>query len=218
MSNPRPCSPAEAVARALRWVGSPIIYWLSGGDYHAATDDPSTPAPQGARAPNGVDVSGKPCSDCRYAINHSYKLPAHRPGFNHGAWATVSDDLNYNSAIEDSEHAQDLFVPVTNAPQLGDIVTYPTIMLRDHATGDWIRNPDGSIKKWIGHGSIVVGVDRAAGFDLSAPKFALLDIVHCHGPAGVGPAITRSDGSVFDIHSERWPLAEHCSRLIRLKP
>lgn len=209
---PRPCSPTEAVARALRWVNSSGVYWLGAGDYHpssaagAPLDAPWTPTPPGAKDPAGRDIAGAAASDCRFACGYCYRLPAHRPGFNVGSWATVADDLNYNSLIEDAEHHQEIAVPVTDAPQLGDVLCYPTIHLPGHP------------QPWIGHGSIVVGLDRAGGFDPSSPKFSLLDVVHCHGPAGVAPAITRSDGSVFDVHSERWPKPEHRSRLLRMKP
>jgi hypothetical protein len=199
--DPRPCTPAEAVARALAWVDKPGVYWLGAGNYHphliAGTmlDEPWTSAPNGA-----------PASDCRFACCFCYKLPAHRGGFNKGTWASVSDDLNYNSAIEDSEHDRELFVPVDGPPAIGDILCYPTIWLSGH------------LEPWIGHGAIVVGVSRAANFDPIAPKFSLLDIVHCHGPPMVGPAITKSDGTVFDAHSMRWPKLEHRSRLLRLVP
>lgn len=196
---PRPCSPAEAVGRAIRWVESEGIYWLGAGAYKPTViggvlrDVPWSPAPD-----------GRPASDCRFAIGYCYKLPPHRPGFNRGAWATVSDDVNYNSAIEDAEHEKDLFELVTDVVRPGDIVCYPTIHLPRHEL------------PWIGHGAIVVGVGRAGAFRLAAPNYSLLDVVHCHGPPGRAPSITRANGAVFDLHAERWPKPEHTTRLLRL--
>lgn len=198
---PRPCSPAEAVQRALDWIDKPGVYWLGAGNYHPffaggkLVDAPWTSAPD-----------GQPASDCRFAVLFCYKLFAHRPTFNAGPWATVADDINYNSAIEDAEHAQELFVPVSGPPMPGDIICYPTFRIA------------GEQYPHIGHGAIVLSVARAAAFDPTAPSYSMLDIAHCHGPPMRGPAITRSTGALFDLHSTNWPQPGRKSRLLRLVP
>jgi hypothetical protein len=192
----RPCSAAEAVQRARELLASPLnasaAYVLGGGDYRPGWTSPWTT--------HGSLHGG----DCRVAFLWCYRVPASRPGYNHGAWATVSDCVNYNSLIEDSDHAQDLVVPALGAPQEGDILAYPTIHL------------DG--KTFIGHGAIVIGVSRAVGWDPGRPQFHLLDIMQVKGGEGRRPAAVATDGSVFDHHSELWPKPQHCARLLRVKP
>src|SRR5215831_17450620 len=100
-------------------VGNGGQYELGTGGYRpgAADDKPWTTAGSGAV---GSDCAG-------FAISWCYKLPRHRAGFNAGAWASVADDLNCNSAIEDADHKMELFVRATGAVQPGDLIAYPTI-------------------------------------------------------------------------------------------
>lgn len=144
-------------------------------------------------------------ADCRVAFLWCYKIFASRKGYNVGSWSTCSDCVAYNSLIEDAQHAQDLVVPVVDAPQLGDIIAYSTIWLPGHPL------------PWIGHGAIVIGADRATAFDPKAPQFHSLDIMQVCGPANRMPAAIATDGSVFDAHSAKWPKPEHRSRLLRAK-
>ena len=131
-------------------------------------------------------------SDCAgFAISWCYKLVRHRQGYNTGPWASVSDDLNSNSVIEDAAHDQELFRQVA-APQAGDLIAYPTIRLPN------LPNI------WVGHVAIVVDTDRAGAWNPSSPQYHLLDIVQCCGPNGRTPAAILTDGSVFDKHSEIW--------------
>ena len=44
----------------------------------------------------------------------------------------------------------------------------------------------------VGHCAIVVAVPAVVR------RFADLTVVHCHGPSGKGPAITRSSGALWD--------------------
>lgn len=216
MSEPRPCSAVEAVQRAIRWVEKGGVYWLGCGDYRAQfiggslVDAPWTPVPP-PEDDNALQAmhAGDPASDCRFAINYCYKLPAKRKGFNRGPWSSVEDWINYNSAIEDSEHARDLFETASGVPFPGDVVCYPTI---------YLQGADGLKHKFTGHGALVISVVRAAKFELARPNWSLLDIVHCHGPNGRGPAITRSNGAVFDHHDSQWHKPEHACRLLRIKP
>lgn len=200
MSDPRPCSAAVAVQRVRALLTAPenagACYVLGGGDYRPKWRNPWT-----------EDHHGSYGGDCRVPFLWGYQLPADRPGYNHGSWATVADCINYNSLIEDSEHAQDLVVPVTDDPQEGDVLCYPTIRITTEEGGV------STIHTFIGHGAVVVGVSRWDG-----ATFASLDIVQVCGPSGRMPAAIATDGSVFDRHSATWPKEAHRSKLLRVKP
>ncbi len=165
MTPPRPCLPAEAVARALAQVGKGV-YGLGAGGYSSAHPfDPFTV------------VKGLELCDCwAFAGSYCYRLPLHRAGYNHGAWSTVSDDVNCDSAIEDSEHAKELWIEV-DRPELGDLLVFPSI-----------RGPDGKRIR-IGH----VGIVTAAPAEWSPadPQFGLVQVVQCSPSA---PAIKRGPG------------------------
>jgi hypothetical protein len=184
VTKPRPCSPIAAVTVARSLVGT--------GVYELGTGDCDTP------------IGGK--SDCAgFAINRCYGLRRHRKGFNVGPWASVSDDLNCNSAIEDADHHRELFVRATR-PELGDLIAYPTIRLPGPAT------------PWIGHVAIVIGVDRVLEWDPATPDWALLDIAQCCGPNGRHPAIVASNASHWSGHDLTWPKPEHRTALLRVVP
>lgn len=193
----RPCSPAEAVQRALSLVGKGGRYVLGTGDY-LGDDKPPWTTRDG--------LSGSDCAG--FAISWCYKLPRHRKGYNVGSWASVSDDLNCNSAIEDAEHARELFVPA-DRPQPGDLVTYPTFTL---------LASDGTHKTFIGHVGIVTGVSRVLEWDPETPQYELLDIAQCKGPNGRAPAVVATDGSVWAHHDTVWPKPQHRTRVLRVRP
>lgn len=204
MSDPRPCSVAEAVQRARELVASPLNqsagYILGGGDYRDGWTNPWTT--------QGTLHGG----DCRVAFLWCYKVPAARHGYNRGPWATVSDCVSYNSLGEDAEHAQDLVAPVTDVPREGDILAYPTIVIESKKDGVELSH------KFIGHGAICIGVSRVHDWNPEAPVFAQLDIMQVCGPTGRKPAAIESDGAVFDRHSALWPKPAHRARLLRIKP
>lgn len=189
MTLPRPLfTAAEAVARARSAVGS--------GTYELGTGDVDT-------------VLGGPSDCCGFATCWCFGIRRHRPGFNLGAWATVEDDTNCNSSIEDAQHAQDLFEIVTGDPQEGDLVKYPTIHIVH----------DGTPMLFCGHEAIIVGVARAAGkWNAAKPDYSLLDVVQCCGPNGHHPGIIASDGSIWRQHDSLWPLPQHKTWLLRVKP
>lgn len=153
--------------------------------------------------------------DCfSFAVRHCYGLPGHRPGFNRG-WhsdanfpdgASVVDDLNSNSAIEDAFHAAELFELVEDAPREGDILAYPTIHLK------------GITKPWVGHAAIVTGVSRVSHWNPDLPVFGVLDMIECTGPDGHRRAIAKNTGAKFDAWCVTWPKPQHRSRLLRVKP
>lgn len=184
MTGPRPhYTAAAAVAQARALVGHGV-YQLGTGDDTSKGDDPR---------------------DCfGFAVCELYGLRRHRPGFNRGAWATVEDDLNCNSAIEDAGHAGELFERV-QTPAPGILLAYPTIYLHGHPP-------------FIGHIGIVVGVSRCLEWDHEHPDYALLDVVQCHGPNGRKPGIVATDGSVWSHHDALWPKPEHRTAMLRVLP
>jgi hypothetical protein len=206
MSDPRPCSAPEAVARALRCVASKKgQYVLGTGDYRPGSsfgqlvDEPWTDRGDGTV---GSDCAG-------FAISWCYKLRRHRPGYNVGPWSSCSDDINCNSALEDAQHAKDCFALVDDqTPLPGDLLLYPSFTL---ATSD-------GPKQFIGHVAIVVGVSRVQAWDASSPRWDLLDVAQCHGPNGFKPGAVATDGSIWLRHDVVWPKPEHRSHLIRALP
>ncbi len=172
MTPPRPCLPAEAVSRALLLVGRPEIYVLGTGTYQPRPHE-DLPFTRNARG-YGCDCWGLAGSWC-------FRLPRHRMGYNKGPWATVTDDINTDSAIEQAEHptAKDRLWEVVDRPALGDLLVYPSI--RDKA-GKRIR---------IGHVGIITGL--CAEWDPKAPQYGLLEVVQCQ--ASRKPAIMKGPGT-----------------------
>lgn len=195
-----PCTAKEAVARgvaALRMGGQ---YGLGSGDYH--------PGPYAPPMTNG-DVPWTsspdpafpgPSSDCAgFAICYAWKIRRHRPGFNKGWWATIEDDVNVNSAIEDGEHKAELFItpPHGSTPQPGDLICYPTFRLQ------------GVPRPFIGH----VGLIELVPDDWHpGDRWSRLTILQCHGPDGFKPGVVRTDASVFDHHDSQWPGSGNAAR------
>lgn len=163
---------------------------INTGTYKLGTGDCDTPP-------------GAP-SDCAgFAINKCYNIRRHRPGFNKGSWASVEDDINCNSAIEDADHKQELFERVTDVPKPGDLLTYPTFRLHNHA------------QPFIGHVAIVIGVPAEWAWGYS--KWGELTVVQCCGPDGRKPGIVKSNAGHWDAHDATWPKPEHRSVLLRVK-
>ena len=198
---PRPCSSTEAVQRALSLVGKGGQYWLGTGDYR-----PRTVAGQLVDQPWTSNNGGIGSDCCGFAVDWCYKLPRHRPGYNVGSWSSCSDDINCNSAIEDAEHARDLF-EIADRPMPGDLIAYPTIYTKDGL-------------EHVGHVGIIVAVNRCAEWDPTTPQYYLLDVVQVCGPNGRMPAAIRTDGSVWDHHDVK-PFVtkpEHKTRVLRARP
>ncbi len=205
MTEPRPCSPAEAVQRALSIIGKGGQYVLGTGDYR-----PRYAAGRLIDVP-WTDRAGEVGSDCAgFAISWCYKLQRHRVGYNRGPWSSVCDDINCNSALEDAQHARDLFCLVEqqddNRPRVGDLLMYPTFHLAGHP------------QPLIGHVCIVTSVSHVVTWDPAKPRWDLLEVAQCHGPNGFTPGVVATDGSIWSHHDAMWPKPEHRSHLIRAVP
>lgn len=199
MADPK-CDAALAVDRARSMVGKGGQYLLGTGDYSPRKD-------------TGVDLpwtqkGGEEGSDCAgFAICWAWKLRRHRPGFNVGAWASVSDDINCNSALEDGLHKQDLFVTIPEGSEVkpGDLLLYPTIIIKD--------KDDGEVHKFIGH----VGLVEFIPYSFKYGDWRHLGIIQCHGPNHYKPGVVRSDGTIWAHHDSNWGKPEHRSRIVRPK-
>lgn len=201
-------------------------YVLGGGGYHPQHDpagalvDDSPYGPRSSDGAVGVDCSA-------FAIQWAHMLPGHRPGFNRGPWSTVSDDINTDSALEDSWHLSELFRLVNgwvgggdgshvarNQVQPGDLLIYRSIY-DDHGKRLW---------PWIGHVSIVLDVDAA--FDPTRPRWELLRVAQAKGPDYRHPAVIVTDGSIWTHHDELWQATdadrrdrpERGAAVIRVRP
>lgn len=206
-----PCTAREAVDRARRMVNSGGQYLLGTGDYH-----PRNYLGVGEAAQQSLDLpwtnneKGLMGSDCAgFAICWCWKIRRHRPGFNHGWWSTVEDDINVNSILEDAKHNKEL-AETTLLPALGydrpipgDLLCYPTF------TTD-------SVKPHIGHVAIVEVVP--AGY--KPGRFDMLTVIQCHGPNGFKPGVVRTDGSLFVHHDGVWDGSNNSDRrcqIVRMK-
>jgi len=205
VSDPRPASAAEAVARALSIIGKGGQYALATGDYRPVTvGGHLVDLPWTAREKDGL--IGSDCAG--FAICWCYKLRRHRPGFNRGGDFDCEDDINNNSVLGDAMGAMDCFQVVQDLPQPGDLLSYPTFRLA------------GVPQPFIGHVGICVGVDRVDidAWDLNEPRFDQLDVAQCHGPDKFTPGVVQTDGSIWLRHNHDWPKPQHRAYLIRALP
>ena len=179
-------------------VGVMSPYKLGTGDYHPRQ------TPGGVIDVPWTERDGVVGSDCAgFAISWCHQLKRHRPGFNHGAWATVSDDLNTDSCVEDARHKRELFEEITR-PEPGCLLVYKSIRLPDHAPPYHL----------IGHVAIVLEVP--AEWDPAHPQYELLTVAQCKGPNRREPAVVKTDGSVWSHHDSVWSKPEHRSVLVRV--
>lgn len=186
MTGPGIHDPHVAVSRAMKWAQH--------GQYILGTGD--------------KNYAGGP-SDCAgYAICYTWGLSRHQPGFNHGPWATVSDDVNTDSMIEDAEHNQELFEFPQGMPMRGDLLVYKTIVIGEN--------------RFIGHVSIITNVPN--GWVPGSGNYHRLDVIQCRGPNGKVPGVICSDGSVWDHHDAVWGhgpdgtfFPERVSKIVRVK-
>lgn len=199
------CSFGEAVDRARSIVGVGGQYLLGTGDY----------SPKKGKNGQEIDLpwtwkGGAQGSDCAgFAICWAWKLRRHRPGFNVGAWATVSEDINCNSALEDGLHKHELFdtLPQGACVQPGDLIVYPTIRLKVVENGKQVT------KSFIGH----VGLIEVVPIGFKYGGWSNLTIIQCHGPNGHTPGVVRTNGSIWSRHDELWTKDAHRTQVVRPK-
>lgn len=165
-------TPDEAITRALSLVGKGWPYVLGAGNRRGPTR---------VRKEDGTyTVSGFDC--WAFADAYAYDHDRHDPGFNKGPWATVTDDRNCDSAIEDAEHKREGY-EVLERPERGCLLVMPSV--RDPKTKKRIR---------IGHVWLVIEVP--AEWDPAKPQYDLLTTLQCQ--ASSSPAIKRGPGPRHD--------------------
>lgn len=191
------CSAGQAVDRARSIVNQGGQYILGTGDYRGDNAPPWTP--YWKKTSPWYNKLGSDCAG--FAICWAWKLRRHRPGFNVGAWASVSDDINCNSAYEDGLHKQELFItlPQGACVQPGDLILYPTFKVAG--------------KEFIGH----VGLIEVVPVGFKYGDWLKLSVLQCHGPNGYSPGVVRTDGSIWARHDEIWPKEQHKTHIVRPK-
>lgn len=121
-------------------------------------------------APSPLDAHG--LCDCSGFVAWAWGEPRHDPDDGEDE---IGGDWIYTDALEADGRGPQRFarrvMPASVLP--GDALVY------------------GAGAK-VGHCSIVVAVPAAVR------RFADVTVVHCHGPSGRGPAITRSSGALWD--------------------
>lgn len=166
-------TPLEAAARARGMIGTLWPYILGGGNHRGPT---RVKLANGTMSAPGYDCWG-------FAWSHCYEEPRTVKGFNKGPWATVTDAINCDSAIECAENIGKVF-RVVDVARVGDLLVMPSI--RDKA-GKRIR---------IGHVWIVTAVPAEAPATL-----AEYETVQCH--ASSKPAIKLGPGPKSDARTFR---------------
>lgn len=226
MSQPRPCSPAEAVQRAraladLELSRSPANrhpYILGAGRYDPSRpdDEPWTLAPTPeARERVRQRFGGKDRKglDCRGYTNYCYRLPARRDGYNAGG--SVAGYVNTDSMLEDARSsAPDLF-RIARSPSPGCLVVYPSIRRGDLRTEGGYTSDLGKRVR-VGHVGIVERYRGAEWDPARAECWALLDVLQC-GSAGL-PAVRAIDGSLWGraaTYAFSHPITKQVTRLTR---
>lgn len=184
-------SPAEAIARIHALLGRGSPYILGAGNHLGPT---SVRKKDGTTTPLGFDCWGM-------ADSYAHGIPRHEPGFNKGSWATVTDDRNCDSAIEEAEHIGKAY-EVIDTPEIGCHIVMPSI-----------RGADG---KRIRMGHVWKAVIVPEAWDPTKPQYDLITTIQCQAssfPAikmGPGP---RHDGRTFrGLTDDAWRL-----RMLRVK-
>ena len=193
-----PCSPEEAVQRMLELEASRKgCYAWGTGDY-----DPAHPELLGMTTAHGL--TGWDCAGA--AVCQAYRLFRHQPGFNRTAYATVEDDINVDSILEDAD------VELRGGRQdLGELVTVPApgILLMTPT----IRIPE---KAFVEPGHVRLIID-ASKWNPAAPRWADVVYLECRGPNKRTPGVVRDSGGSVDTHDRLWPKAMHRAAMVRIR-
>ena len=164
-----PCSPEEAVQRMLALEASRRGCYAWGAGHY----DPERPELLGQTTVG--DLTGWDCAGA--AISYAYRLTRHRPGYNRQAWATIEDDINVDSVLEDAD-------PVRGGRgELGEVVTTPAagILLLTPT----IRIPE---KHFVEPGHVRLIIDTSK-WDPARPRWADVVYLECRGPNGRRPGV-----------------------------
>jgi hypothetical protein len=192
-----PCGEAEAVQRMLELEASRRGQYVWGtGNY-----DPKHPELLGMTTNHSLE--GWDCAGA--AVCHAFRLFRHRPGFNRQPHATVDDDINVDSILEDADPDRG------GLQELGELVTIPApgILLLTPT----IRLPE---KAFVQPGHVRLILD-ATRWNPSAPKWADVTYLEVHGPNGHTPGCTRSTGESVDVHDKLWPKPMHRAAMVRVR-
>lgn len=192
-----PCSPEEAVQRMLELEASRKGQYVWGtGAYQ-----PKHPELMGMTTNSGL--MGWDCAGA--AISYAYRLMRHRPGFNVQGHATVSDDINCDSVLEDADPARG------GMQELGEIVEIP-------APGVLLITPTIRIpaKNFVEPGHVRLIID-ATHWHPDVPLYENVIYLECHGPNGHTPGVTRSNGRSVDLHDQLWPRPLHRAAMVRIR-
>ena len=190
-----PCSPEEAVTRLLSIENNGGQYLLGTGDYVPTA--PGVP---------WTTRNGELGSDCAgAAICFAFRLRRHRIGFNAQPSATVSDDLNVDSIVEDADPRRGGHL------ELGELVTIPApgILLITPT----IRLPDKNFTM-MGHVRLILDATR---WNPAAPKWADVVYLECRGPQHHKPGVVRNTGESVDQHDKVWPKVLHRAAMVRIR-
>lgn len=170
---------AAEVVRRVESVVDTGLYGLGSG-----ARDPSAPSPLGPyQARRGEDprqvasrrAMGAVWLDCSGLVAWAWSEPRHDPDDGEDE---IGGDWIYTDALEADAKGRQRFcrrIPVADV-QPGDGLVY------------------GAGAK-VGHCAIVVARPRVVR------RFADVGVIHCHGPSGHGPAITRATGALWDRRS-----------------
>lgn len=215
-----PCGPARAVDRAMRFVKRGGQYVFGTGNVHAeAVAGSSLDVPWTAKEVDDGHGGKKTVVgvDCAGLVCFSYELTRHRPGFNARRNATIVDDINVDSLLEDAEPVlgRGELTERIELPELGALVAYPSVR---------ITNDEGETRRIPGHVGIIVGVfggitlpGLADEWDPMHPDYRRLKVAHACGPNFRKPGIVVTDGTTWMRHDELWPKPQHKTRILRVR-
>jgi hypothetical protein len=172
------------LAHVEEQLDKPHPYVLGGGNY----------SPKAPRTAVTVVVKGGKRIvgiDCMGVVAYALKVPRHRPGYNRGSWSSVIDWVNTDSAIQDADHERDLFEPVTDEPEPGDVLVWPSVYAGELSSP--YKGKSGERRR-IGHISLIIRV-RIGRWDWNNPPYDKLDVVQ--GGSRHTPAIHTSTGAAW---------------------
>ncbi len=172
------CSPGEAIARAHSLLGKGYPYILGTGNHLGPT---RIKKKDGAYTELGFDCWGM-------AGSYAYDQRRTDPGFNRGKWATVSDDRNCDSAIEEAEHIGKAY-EVIDTPEMGCLLVMPSIRDENRKR---IR---------IGHVWLAAIVPEIDEWNPKRPEYDKIITLQCQ--ASTHPAIKMGPGPRHDARAFR---------------